>query len=382
MDVLVTGDNDLLTARIRASILREGYGCPTSNLVSYGQALERHLRSQPDVTVVALSADSASGWVCVEEARSGKLGRVVVVGSVADGRRVVQAMRCGVQDFVDEESLETDLSAALSRLKQELDDRPPVEMDGKIVACVPASGGCGASTIAVNLATALARQHKQAALIDMRLEAGDLAPLLDMKPLHTLADLCDNWPQLDQGLLNRCMAKHSSGVNLLAAPKQFREIGNLTPDAIRDTFLLARSSFPYVVADLGHPSQILQAEAVRLADVVLLVFRLDFTSLCNAHRILDYMTELGVERDRIQLIANRCGQPREIPTDRAAQVLGVPSLFYIPEDLKTVNIANNNGTPVLLDAPTSRISKSLFSLAMSVNSSNPARRKPNTNEAA
>ena len=56
-------------------------------------------------------------------------------------------------------------------------------------------------------------------------------------------------------------------------------------------------------------------------------------------------------------------------------------LFYIPEDLKTVNIANNNGTPVLLDAPTSRISKSLFSLAMSVNGSN-TRRKPNTNEAA
>lgn len=381
MDVLITGDNEFLTGRIRETVIQEGYVCPASNVMPCHQAMERHLRSQPEVTVVALSANSSLGWVCVEEARSGKLGRVIVVGSVADGRRVVQAMRCGIQDYVDEESLETDLRVSLSRVKQELDERPSVDLDGKIVACVPASGGCGASTIAVNLATALARQHKESALIDLRLEAGDLAPLLDLKPLHTLADFCDNWPQLDQGLLTRCMVKHASGVNLLAAPKQFHQIAHLTPDAIRDTLLLARSSFPFVVADLGHPSQSLQSEAVRLADVVLLVFRLDFTSLCNAHRILDYMTEIGVERDRIQLIANRCGQPREIPTDRAAQVLGVPSLFYIPEDLKTVNIANNNGTPVLLDAPSSRISKSLFSLAMAVNGSN-SRRKPTSNEAA
>lgn len=165
------------------------------------------------------------------------------------------------------------------------------------------------------------------------------------------------------------MAKHGSGVHLLAAPRHFREIANLIPDSVRDTLLLARSSYPYVVADLGHPAHPTQAEAVRVADVVLLVFRLDFTSLCNTRRILDYLDELGVERDRIQLIANRCGQPREIPADRAAQVLGVPTLFYIPEDLKTVNVANNNGTPVLLDAPSSRISKCLFSLAMSVNGS-------------
>ncbi len=380
MNVLIIGDNESLTARLREVAILEGCDCPMSNVLTCSQALARLSRRQPDVTVVALSPDLTPAWAFVDEAHSGKFGKVVVVGSIADGRIVVQAMRSGIKDYVDEESAESDLGSVLNRLAQQQADRPVADMSGKLIACVPASGGCGASTIAVNLATALARQNKQAALIDLRLEAGDLAPLMDLKPQHTLSDLCDNWPHLDQGLLERSMVKHTSGVHLLAAPKQFREIANLTPDCIRDTLLLARSAYSHVVADLGHPAQPTQAEAVRVADVVLLVFRLDFTSLCNAHRILDYLIELGVERDRIQLIANRCGQPKEIPTDRAAQVLGMPTLFYIPEDLKTVNIANNNGTPVLLDAPSSRISKSLFSLAMSVSSS--ASRASATHEAA
>lgn len=380
MEVLIIGDNEHQAARVREIALQEGCNCPTSNVVFCSQAMERVSRRQPVVTIVVVSSDSISAWAVVDEARGGQLGRVVVVGPISDGRMVVQAMRSGIEDYVDEESLEMDLRSTLSRLKQQHSERPVLESAGQLIACVPASGGCGTSTIAVNLATALARQHKQAALVDLRLEAGDLAPLLDLKPQHTLANLCDNWPHLDQSLLEQSMTKHSSGVHLLAAPQQFSEIANLSADQIRDTLLLARSSYEYVVADLGHPTQPLQAEAVLVADVVLVVFRLDFTSLCNAHRILNYLNELGVERDRIQLIANRCGQPREIPTDRAAQVLGVPTLFYIPEDLKAVNVANNNGIPVLLDAPSSRISKSLFSLAMSVNGS--ARRHVNTHEAA
>ena len=63
---------------------------------------------------------------------------------------------------------------------------------GRMIAVLAPSGGSGSSTLAVNVATVLAKEHKSAALIDLKLQAGDLAALLDLKPTYTLADLCQN----------------------------------------------------------------------------------------------------------------------------------------------------------------------------------------------
>ena len=375
MEIFITGDNEAIMDRVRDVATREGYRCPVSNVFSLNRAPMRFAESQPELTIVVLSPDPELAWQCLELAHPTDWGRIVVVGPVSDGRLVVQALRTGIHDYVDDANLEADLRTALGRLKQ----RSPAattQTQGKIIACVPASGGCGASTIAVNVATALARENKRAALVDLRLEAGDLAPLLDLKPVHTLADLCESPSQVDRNLLEQTLVKHSSGIHLLAAPRHFREIASVTPGGVRQALLTASSMFDNVVADLGHPADEVQAEAVRLADIVLLVFRPDFTSLRNARRILEHLSELGVERDCVRMIANRCGQPREISSDKAAQVLGVETLFFIPEDLKAVNLANNSGVPVLLDSPSARVSKSLLSLAMSVNDSRCRQAKP------
>jgi MinD-like ATPase involved in chromosome partitioning or flagellar assembly len=45
----------------------------------------------------------------------------------------------------------------------------------------------------------------------------------------------------------------------------------------------------------------------------------------------------------------------------------MPISHYVPDDPRAVNRANNNGTPFVLETPSSRISKSVARLAMSVN---------------
>jgi pilus assembly protein CpaE len=104
-----------------------------------------------------------------------------------------------------------------------------------------------------------------------------------------------------------------------------------------------------------------------MADVVLLVLRLDFASLRNAQRTLEYLGQLGVGRDKVRVVVNRYGQPKEVPAAKAVEALGVAIDFYVPEDSKTVNRANNNGVPVVKESPSARVSKSLTNLAVSVN---------------
>jgi pilus assembly protein CpaE len=229
------------------------------------------------------------------------------------------------------------------------------------------SGGSGSSTIAVNVATVLAREHQKTALLDLKLEAGDLSALLDLKPTHTLGDLCQDVGRMDRSLFERSLARHASGVHLLAPPRHLADVRHVTPEGIRQVLTLARAAFPYVIVDLDHSYREEQAQVLRLADIILLVLRLDFAALRNARRTLDHLTDLGVDREKLRLVINRYGQAKEVPAARAEEALGVKIFHYVPDDPKTVNRANNNGVPLVLEAPSARVSRSVAKLAANVN---------------
>ena len=78
-------------------------------------------------------------------------------------------------------------------------------------------------------------------------------------------------------------------------------------------------------------------------------------------------TELGILRDRMRLVVNRYGQAKELPVSKAEEALGMKISHFVPDDPKTVNRANNNGIPLILESPSAPISKSVVKLAASVN---------------
>src|SRR5207244_1828801 len=116
----------------------------------------------------------------------------------------------------------------------------------------------------------------------------------------------------DRVMFERSLVKHSSGVSLLAAPLHLGDASRVKPDGVAQAVLLARSSFPYVVADLDHSYREEQTVILRQADVVLVVFRLEFSSLRNVRRTLEHLESMDIPADRIQLVVNRYGQAQEV----------------------------------------------------------------------
>ncbi len=241
------------------------------------------------------------------------------------------------------------------------------ELAGRVIAVLAPSGGSGSSTLAVNLAAVLAKQHETAALLDLKLETGDLAALLNLKPTYTLADLCHNIARMDRTLFERSLTRHATGVYLLGAPRHYDDIAQVTAEGVHQALALAKSSFPYVVVNLDHSFRPEQVEVLREANVVLLVLRLDFASLRNVRRALDHVERLGVASDRIRLVVNRYGQPKEIPVSKAEEALGQKVFHCVPDDPRSVNRANNNGVPVVLESPRAAVSRSVTKLATEVN---------------
>jgi pilus assembly protein CpaE len=365
MRVFIVSDSEPVTARVRQALLEERHSCPEGHSLSLDQALATGLGNvSPDLLVVALSPNPERVLTCLGRLRTMTQARILVVGPTGDSRLVLRALRAGAADYADEDDLAADLPSLLRRLEEEFVAQTE---PGRTIAILAPNGGSGSSTLAVNIATVLAKEHKNVLLMDLKLASGDLAALLDLKPAYTLADLCQNVARMDRVMFERSLVEHATGISLLAPPRAFADMSYVTAEGVAQAVALGRSLFPYLVADLDHSFREEQLQVLRQADVILCVLRLDFPSLCNGRRTLDYLEHLGIHRERVHVVVNRYGQPKEIPAAKAEEALGRKIFHYVPDDPKTINRANNNGVPVVLESPSAKVSRSVMRLTMSIN---------------
>lgn len=367
MRAFVASDDPSLSFRLREALTRLGHECPSSQVVVLDAAVARLLphasrptTGDPELIVVIISPDIERGLSVLRGIRRATQAPLFAVGPAIDPKLLLRTLREGAQEYLDESNLPEELAAAIDRLKAEQTGNRSA---GKIVALAGAAGGCGCSTLSVNVAAALAKGAGGCILLDLNSEAGDLSSLVDLRPTYTLADLCRNAGRLDRSLLEGALVRHASGIRLLGAPPRLMDAASVTVDGVRQILSLSTELAPFVVADLGRSFRRESSLAATQADEVWLVLRLDFTSLRNARRLLDHFKEGGLDADKVRVVVNRYRQPSEIPLPDAEAALGMKISRFVIDDAKTVNRANNNGSPVVIEAPSAKVSVQMADLA-------------------
>lgn len=365
MPAFIVTDHESTSSRIREVLAFEGKHSFAARVMAIDSVCEQLAReTQIDFVILSLPSDCERGLAILPALSRIAPGKVIVVGPISSGGTILRVLRAGAVDFVDAADLEVDLKCAIERIaKASVVPSEP----GRLIAVLGPNGGVGASTLAVNLAVALAKKSKGVGLLDMKLESGDLAALLDVAPTFTLADLCHNSAQLDRVMFERSLVKYDSNVYLLAPPRELADVVHVQAEGVGLAVSLARASFPFVVVDVDHSFRKEPRVILQKADVILIVLRLDFTSLRNVRRTIEYLGGLNIPADKIRIVINRYGQPQEVPAGKAEEALGLKISHYIPEDAKVVNRANNRGVPVVVDAPSAKVSKSILQLAASLN---------------
>lgn len=361
MRAYIVGDNPRIVGEVRAVLEREHYECEFAAATL--AVLERLGRTGADLVVIVLSPTPEAPLAVLREVGRQVSAPRLAVGPGGASELQLEAIRAGADYYVAEEKLRSYLEAVLERLPPRPVHVSRPGQTGRTVAVIAGSSGSGATTLAVNLAAALAPQCGGALLVDLNLGGGDAGTLLNLKPVHTLAELCANSERMDQVMFDRSLTHHDTGIALLAPSQSFKEIKQVTPEGVKKALTLGRMRFPIIVADLADFFHAEQEEVLREADVVLVVFRLDFTSLRNTRRTLDYLEQISGVTGKIRLVANRCGQPNELPAWKVEEALGVPIRHSIPDDVRTVNHANNNGNPAVFETPSSKYARSVAELA-------------------
>lgn len=366
MSLCIIADDERLAARIHKVATAAGEDCPSGQVIRLHQADEHLVRNRPDVVVVTVGHDLDTAVATICRLRPLVVGSLLAVGPASDPKFVLATLRNGAVDYVDDATLESELAPALGRLRAPRNGR---SAPGRLFAVVAPSGGSGASLIAANLAVVMAKAKERCLLIDLKYRSGDLAAWLDLKPTHTVQDLCRLASRIDRVLFEQVLSRHPSGVSLLASPRSYE--GDPTAGALPRILELARSLFPRILVDVDPALNDETIEALRGADHVLIPLRLEFNSLRNARAMLEHLERRKVDPKKMLLIANRVGQPKEIAVAKAEEALARKFYATVPDDPKAALGSQNNGTPAMTEYPSSYLSKALRTLASAIEGLNP-----------
>jgi pilus assembly protein CpaE len=280
---------------------------------------------------------------------------------------ILKVIRAGATEYLLRPVAENDLTFALQKLGRLWLTKPVSEDEaGRIFTIFSPKGGVGVTTIAINLATDIYEiTKKPTILVDLDLNAGDATTFLNMKPSYTISDVTTNITRLDKSFLQGVIAKHDSGISVLAEPQRVEEGVSISGIEIKKVLSLIKSMFKYIVIDAESISE-RTTTALEMSDMILLIFYMSLPGIRNMQRHLRYFDKMGYGRHRVKLVANRYLKKGEITTEDAEKALNYPVFWSIPNDYDTTMTCLNKGVPINVGAPKSQLNLSLKDLAKAV----------------
>ena len=274
---------------------------------------------------------------------------------------LMEAMQLGVREFIPLPINEETFTTALDRVAQQ----HGMGKRARVLHFIPTIGGCGSTTVACNVAAALAKSGAKTVLVDMDLVCGGVAGYFDLRPRFTIADVMDSGDKLDKTLLDNALAVHAgSGLSILARPDLAEDTLRVKPGGFTRLLNVLSRVFDYVVLDSMMSIDPLYAAAVQAADVNVIVMQLNVPSAKNAERFVGALRRTAIDPHKIKIIANRyIKKGHDIEPAEVERTLGLKIAHYIPNDFKTAITAINLGEPFVLRAPKTDLSQSLRDLA-------------------
>jgi pilus assembly protein CpaE len=324
--------------------------------------LREVLKARPEVVIVGL--DQPEQALELTEKLTAHYPETVIVisGDSSSAELVKRAMRAGVREYLARPPEPQEIQAALRRLlRQRAHATSSPRLAGEIISVFAAKGGLGATFLATNLAVLLAETgERQAAIVDLNLELGDVVTFLNMKAEHSILDLVEQNGGLDSQLLESTLATHRTGLRLLAQPEDTADADRIRAGEVGEVLTRLKTMFEYVVIDTARRFDERTLEALDLSDQILLLAALDLPTIRNTRRCIEVFNRLGYG-ERLKLVVNRHRPHRA--AERLERSFGAPIYWHLPDDYATAISSINAGVPATEVGPETELAKSLRTLA-------------------
>lgn len=320
----------------------------------------------PGVLLLDLKTAGAEDLAALERIKRGAYADipVIAISSFLDHEIVRRLVQIKVDDWLPKDAPFIDLYRSCERLYR----KPAAQKLNKDATCytfVPASGGAGTTTLAIETAFIVGRSKRQlgsTCLVDLNFQDGCIADYLDIAPSFRIEELASAPGRLDRQLLDVMLSRHVSGLAVLATPRVPGKFINVDEALIGMVLGLLSRSFDNVIIDLPKSWYPWMDNVIWGSNHVYIVTNFTVPALRHARYVLDAILAKAVNDARVSVIVNRHREKLfggGLKKADAEQLMRDWLAGFIPDCTDIVHEAINRGMPVSEVAKGSKLEKAL-----------------------
>ncbi len=334
------------------------------------EALSEHLDQHPNEFAVVIGP-SVTTEIAVAFAKWARISRpdlgVILMRHRVDSDVLSTAMRSGMREVVEAGDL-AGLTTAVHRARtvataiaQTLEGEVQAAADsamaqaqaavaaaqaaadapkGRVLTVFSTKGGVGKSLVATNMAVALSDLGKNVCLVDLDVNSGDVAIMLQLTPSRTINDLVTFHGNIDESAVRAILTKHSERLSIVAAPVRLDSPDHATAADIGEMIDMLKALFDFVVIDTSGVFDDNALTALDRTDTIILVATLDIPALKGLKLATVTLDLLNFARDTWKFVLNRADGKVGLSVDEFESTLGLKadtSLVSSREVLAAVN---------------------------------------------
>ena len=327
-------------------------------------------KGAPDVIVTDVNMPLMNGLELVKRLREDRRTArtpIIVLSAAKQEQDILAGYSHGADDYIGKPIDLAVLVVKIETILRQTRVAPEVVAAprklGVVIAFAHGKGGVGATTLAANVAAALATDGKSVVLIDLNLQFGTAAMFFDLRPRATIVEFArGDVTRITEEDFAPFLADHKSGVRILAAPPSPEEAELVSVGAVQQAIDLARSGRDAVVLDLAAKLDEITLAALDVTDIVCVVSAPHLAALRSTSDTLAMLTRIGISDERI-LVALVRNTAKGIDDAGVAKFLKRKADIVVPFAEKA-DAAADLGVPYILAEPSDKTAIALKQLAV------------------
>lgn len=342
------------------------------------EAVELARELRPDIILMDINMPEMDGIKAAKTITESGLDGAIIIMSIQEEREYIKkAMSAGARDYVVKPFKVNELIDTINRIfqvdqakkKKIANPIAGTKLQSKVISVFSTKGGVGKTTIATNLAVAIATtSKKKVALLDFDLQFGDVAISLNLYVKNTITELVKDLINIEHenDMIEEYMLTHYSGVKILAAPIKPENAEYVNSEHIKKIIGILKGRFEYIIIDTAQGFDDTVIAALDESDTILYVSTLDLPSIKNTKNGLEVMKTLNYSNEKVRVVVNKSNESFGIKHLDFKAALNVDLWAIIPDDLPSVAISVNNGHPLVSHRRSSVVSKRIFKLVQTI----------------
>jgi len=371
--LLVLGDSNLIRRVVEECERDEGLQV-IGVARELAEAVQMAVTSKPEIIIIGDCSDA--GWVEVCNFVRLALGEswiIALFDHEPDRQTIDTAMLLGARQVLagDEgllclrQVINHLLRLEGSRVSEEYVRATDPQRFPRIISVCGAKGGVGKTTIAVNLAVALAAKNVGGVAIwDAYSQFGDVATIMGLEAPRFLGELAEfKNEDVDEDFIANYIVHHNSGADAVITSHAPLGSGTFSQQLTDKVVQTLRRRYRFIVVDTPPMIDTLSSSVFARCWRLLLITTLrDVTSLTDMMKLIQMLEGRYVRGGGIEIIANCVVKGDAVRKKEIESLTSKNVAICIPED-PAIRQANNLGKPLCQSDSRSPAAKAIIELS-------------------